>query len=328
MSKNNNIQDDESSSRVIDSFIRRAVDEGDLDPDDMDGRKSDVFWDKTTIRAAVGGLFVLGIVNLFFYYNMRVAQVDNTEEWIPERRGFLVEYREGHGQRNVSSATETSSESQQSVAEAAPSSRLPQASINQSQPENKQSDDSIKMDTSGQAEAPSMESSIQAAQAVAELPESSQISQTTQPENAQAPVAADNSNNSSIDSSVSSTLDTQKEQALTSAEQIKALVNSWAQAWTFKQVDDYLALYSKEFVSQGGAPFEPWAELRRERILAPDWIHVSVENIKVAVNTDSVVAEFVQVYASSDFSSDSLKTLIFKMEQGRWKIIRETVQPQ
>ncbi len=54
----------------------------------------------------MGGLFVLGIVNLFFYYNMKVAQVDNTSDWIPERRGFLVEYREAH---NVSDNSATSS---------------------------------------------------------------------------------------------------------------------------------------------------------------------------------------------------------------------------
>ena len=45
MSKKNNTQEEETSSRVIDSFIRIAVDEGDLDPDDMDAKKN-VFWDK------------------------------------------------------------------------------------------------------------------------------------------------------------------------------------------------------------------------------------------------------------------------------------------
>ena len=38
-SKKNNTQEEETSSRVIHSFIRRAVDEGDLDPDDMDAKK-------------------------------------------------------------------------------------------------------------------------------------------------------------------------------------------------------------------------------------------------------------------------------------------------
>jgi hypothetical protein len=109
MSKNKNIEEEESSSRVIDSFIRRSVDEGELDPDDMDGKKS-VFWDKTTIRAAVGGLFVLGVVNLFFYYNMKVTQVDNTTDWTPQRRGFLVEYREAHNVSDNSQASSGASE--------------------------------------------------------------------------------------------------------------------------------------------------------------------------------------------------------------------------
>ncbi|MEX2366316.1 MAG: hypothetical protein WD601_06890, partial [Pseudohongiellaceae bacterium] len=112
-----------------------------------------------------------------------------------------------------------------------------------------------------------------------------------------------------------------------STEQIRALIDTWAQSWSFKRVDDYLNLYSADFFSQGGAPYEPWAELRRERIEAPDWIHVSVDELRVFVNADSAVAEFVQVYTSSDFSSDSRKTLVFQPEDNGWKIIRETVHP-
>ncbi|MEQ9022732.1 MAG: hypothetical protein RLN82_08250, partial [Pseudomonadales bacterium] len=109
--------------------------------------------------------------------------------------------------------------------------------------------------------------------------------------------------------------------------QIRELVDLWAQTWSFQMVDDYLDLYSSDFVSQGGAPYEPWAELRRERIEAPDWIHVSVDELNVFVNEDSAVAEFVQVYASSDFGADSRKTLVFQPEGNSWKIIRETVHP-
>ncbi|MEQ9566214.1 MAG: hypothetical protein RLN85_10450, partial [Pseudomonadales bacterium] len=109
--------------------------------------------------------------------------------------------------------------------------------------------------------------------------------------------------------------------------QIRELVSLWAQTWSFQMVDDYLDLYSSDFVSQGGAPYDPWSELRRERIEAPEWIHVSVDELEVFVNEDSAVAEFVQVYTSSDFGADSRKTLVFQPEGNSWKIIRETVHP-
>ncbi|MFX4228826.1 MAG: hypothetical protein ACFHHU_13420 [Porticoccaceae bacterium] len=54
-------------SRVINSFIGRAVDEGRLDPDDFDEHSDNVLWDRTTIRAALGGLIVLILVNLFSF---------------------------------------------------------------------------------------------------------------------------------------------------------------------------------------------------------------------------------------------------------------------
>jgi ketosteroid isomerase-like protein len=110
--------------------------------------------------------------------------------------------------------------------------------------------------------------------------------------------------------------------------EIHRRVDMWAEAWSAKDVVGYLSYYSSDFISQGGAPFEPWAQLRFERIAAPEWIHVIADDLKISVNNDSAVAEFVQQYSSPDFSSESRKTLVFELEGESWKIIRETVQPQ
>ncbi len=308
--KNNSSNDDDSSERVIDSFIRRAVDEGDLDPDDFDSRKKNVFWDKTTIRAALGGLAVLILVNLFFYYNMRLEQVDNTSDWQPERRGFLVEYREGRGTPTPGISSETTSPR--------PEVALPQSEQN----------------TPEAAQENPRESSQ-------ENPQESPVENTTQTGQEQ-PVGPDLSQQGSsgqeageIEMSVADNLafsapasEIPGNPALSPREQVRARVGSWAQAWTFKNVDRYLEHYSQNFISQGGAPFEPWAELRYERIESPEWIHVSVDQLNVSVNEESAVAEFIQVYTSSEFSSESRKTLVFRQEGDTWRIIRETVQPQ
>lgn len=301
MSNNKNNQDDEGSSRVIDSFIRRALDEGTLDPDELDGRPDNVFWDRTTIRAALGGLAVLILVNLFFFYNMRIEQVDNTSDWVPERRGFLVEYREELRQEKA--AGDSPGFRQE------PSQTLPETSLAAQQ----------ELPAAGE-QVPSEES-----QAITE-PSSSTESTSSESTGAAGQLSV-NREAGSPDGMNSDIEPDSSEVPVSPTEQIRELVGLWAQTWSFQMVDDYLDLYSREFVSQGGAPFEPWAELRRERIEDPDWIHVSVDELKIFVNEDSAVAEFVQVYASSDFGADSRKTLVFQPEGNSWKIIRETVHP-
>lgn len=306
MSNNKNNQDDEGSSRVIDSFIRRAVDDGSLDPDELDGRPDNVFWDRTTIRAALGGLAVLILVNLFFFYNMRIEQVDNTTDWVPERRGFLVEYREGVGQ-------EQTSEPSSSPSLSAEVRQPPNQALSEPSPA-----DGQEVPATGQV--PSGES-----QSARELPASAESgSPETTSSTDQTSVDPEAVSSEVIDSSVEPG---SSEIPVSPAEQIRELVGLWAQSWSFQMVDDYLDLYSRDFVSQGGAPYEPWAELRRERIEDPEWIHVSVDELKIFVNEDSAVAEFVQVYASSDFGADSRKSLLFQPEGNSWKIIRETVHP-
>jgi len=285
MSKKNNTQEEETSSRVIDSFIRRAVDEGDLDPDDMDAKKN-VFWDKTTIRAAVGGLFVLGIVNLFFYYNMKVAQVDNTSDWIPERRGFLVEYREAH---NVSDNSATSSGSSVEMLATLDFQQVA-ASLGEAMPEDNQ----------------------EVAVENLEAEESRTPIESTAAEPA-------------IETQIADVLPDYGSDHMA---EIHRRIDMWAEAWSNKDVVGYLSYYSSDFISQGVAPFEPWAQLRFERISSPEWIHVVADDLKISVNGDSAVADFKQVNSSSDFNSESLKTLVFELEVDSWKIIRETVQPR
>ncbi len=311
MSNNKNSKnEDEGSSRVIDSFIRRAVDEGELDPDEFEHGSKNVFWDRTTIRAALGGLAVLIVVNLLFYYNMRLEQVDNTSDWQPERRGFLVEYREGRGTPPAGNSSEASSprperpltQSQQNAPGAA------QANLAESPNENPQER--------------SVETTTQTEQEQPVEPDLSQRGSSTQEAAEVEMSVADNLEFSSPASEIPGN------PALSPREQVRARVGSWAQAWTFQNVGRYLEHYSQDFISQGGAPFEPWAELRYERIESPEWIHVSVDQLNVSVNEESAVAEFIQVYTSSEFSSESRKNLVFRQEGDTWRIIRETVQPQ
>jgi hypothetical protein len=107
-----------------------------------------------------------------------------------------------------------------------------------------------------------------------------------------------------------------------SAEVMKA-VNGWAQAWSNKDSDAYLAHYAKDFKTPGGEPREQWEKGRRERISAPKSIVVGVEQAKVTMKgPQEASVSFRQSYRSDKLKTTSRKTLDLVKADGRW-LIRE-----
>jgi tetratricopeptide (TPR) repeat protein len=107
-----------------------------------------------------------------------------------------------------------------------------------------------------------------------------------------------------------------------SAEVLKA-VNAWAQAWSKKDTDAYLAFYAKDFKTPGGEARPQWEKSRRERISAPKSIAVGIEQPKVTMQgSDQASVTFRQSYRSDKLKSSSQKTLVMARAEGRW-LIRE-----
>lgn len=104
-------------------------------------------------------------------------------------------------------------------------------------------------------------------------------------------------------------------------------VNAWAQAWSRKDVDGYLGFYAKDFRTPKGEPRATWEKSRRQRILAPKSISVSVEAPRVSREGDSrAKVTFRQTYTSDALNSRGTKTLVMvKAEDGRWRIQQEQV---
>jgi tetratricopeptide (TPR) repeat protein len=106
------------------------------------------------------------------------------------------------------------------------------------------------------------------------------------------------------------------------AEVMKA-VNGWAQAWSNKDANAYLAHYAKDFKTPGGEPRAQWEKARRERITAPKSIAVGVEEPKVTMRgTQEANVVFRQTYRSDKLNTTSRKTLELVKADGRW-LIRE-----
>jgi tetratricopeptide (TPR) repeat protein len=110
------------------------------------------------------------------------------------------------------------------------------------------------------------------------------------------------------------------------AEVLKA-VSAWAQAWSKKDADAYLAFYAKDFKTPGGEPRPQWEQTRRERIAAPKSIAVAVEQAKVTMQgSDQASVTFRQSYRSDKLKSSGRKTLVMTRAEGRWQIREEKSQ--
>ncbi|HVL37150.1 MAG TPA: tetratricopeptide repeat protein [Burkholderiales bacterium] len=102
-------------------------------------------------------------------------------------------------------------------------------------------------------------------------------------------------------------------------------VNAWAQAWSNRDVDAYLAHYAKDFKTPGGEPRPAWEKGRRSRIAGAKTISVVVSEPKVILDGDKrATVSFRQAYRSDTFRATGTKTLVLvRSADGRWQIQEE-----
>jgi tetratricopeptide (TPR) repeat protein len=115
----------------------------------------------------------------------------------------------------------------------------------------------------------------------------------------------------------------EKPAADASAEVVAAL-NGWAEAWSKKDADAYLAYYAKEFKTPGGESRSDWEKARRARIAAPKSISVSVTAPKVTMaGPNQANVTFRQAYKSDVLKASSTKSVVMTKNGGRWQIAQE-----
>jgi Tetratricopeptide repeat/TPR repeat/SnoaL-like domain len=104
-------------------------------------------------------------------------------------------------------------------------------------------------------------------------------------------------------------------------------VKDWAQAWSAKDVDAYLACYAPAFKTPDGAPRAAWENERRARITGPRSIKVSIRNPKIVHHDDRRAAVvFQQTYRSDRFQGHTRKTLELVRIGDDWRIVEEVVK--
>jgi len=107
-------------------------------------------------------------------------------------------------------------------------------------------------------------------------------------------------------------------------EEVRDFVKSWAAAWSSRDPEAYLSLYSPAFVPRDRVPRENWEALRKSRILNPSWIRVELEDVRIRpLEHGWVRVDFRQSYRSPLYSDRVRKTLMLRKEQGGWRILAE-----
>jgi tetratricopeptide (TPR) repeat protein len=111
--------------------------------------------------------------------------------------------------------------------------------------------------------------------------------------------------------------------ANTESAQILAAVDSWAQAWSARDVKRYLNFYSDDFQTPAGQSREAWKAMRTARITDKSRIEVKVESPQVAVSGDTATVNFRQTFVSDRLTAKNPKTLVLVKRAGTWQIKQE-----
>lgn len=108
----------------------------------------------------------------------------------------------------------------------------------------------------------------------------------------------------------------------------RAALEAWAQAWSRRDVDAYLAAYAPSFAGRKShATREAWIAERRERILSRQSISVTVAAIEARHQDGQIEARFEQRYRSDGPADISRKRVRLAPIGGRWLIVQEDDLP-
>jgi murein L,D-transpeptidase YafK len=110
---------------------------------------------------------------------------------------------------------------------------------------------------------------------------------------------------------------------INTAEEIASIVDSWLLAWSKKDIKKYSAHYSSQFRSSMDQTLEEWIAYKESLNRKYKYIIVTRKGLKIENSEQSRIVTFVQYYKSDQFEGVTEKTLVFRREGGKWKILKE-----
>lgn len=106
-------------------------------------------------------------------------------------------------------------------------------------------------------------------------------------------------------------------------DQVMNAVNTWAKAWSARDVKAYLNAYANDFDLPAGQSRKTWTDERRARIEDKARISVKIETPQVSLNGNTATVKFRQIYDSDRTKANSRKTLVMVKQSGKWHIKQE-----
>jgi tetratricopeptide (TPR) repeat protein len=105
--------------------------------------------------------------------------------------------------------------------------------------------------------------------------------------------------------------------------EVEQAVRAWAQAWSDRDMNRYLAAYDAAFETPGRQGRSAWEQERRARILGKSRITVQLMDLQITVQGQRAVAKFRQDYKADTLAILSRKTLELARTGNRWLIVKE-----
>ncbi len=107
--------------------------------------------------------------------------------------------------------------------------------------------------------------------------------------------------------------------------EIQKAVNNWAHAWGSRDMNGYLASYTKDYTPRNKQTNSAWAEERKARILGKNKITLKISNVTIDISANGLLAtvKFRQDYRADTLSTSSRKTLELVKTGDRWLISKE-----
>lgn len=103
---------------------------------------------------------------------------------------------------------------------------------------------------------------------------------------------------------------------------VRAMIESWAEAWSNKAIQTYLGFYAEDFTPRSRTP-EAWVDFRHEMLSKPGNISLALSDFDISIGDNAIRARFDQRYDSYDYGDSIRKLLVLGPRDGGWKILRE-----
>ncbi|MAS82200.1 MAG: hypothetical protein CMF45_05885 [Legionellales bacterium] len=108
---------------------------------------------------------------------------------------------------------------------------------------------------------------------------------------------------------------------------VEKIIKKWANSWTVQDVDSYLEYYGQEFTPPNRMSRNEWEQDRRRRITRPNYINVTLTDIKIKPYKKGYVEiTLTQTYHSDIYSDRVKKQILMQKVSNKWLITQERVR--